>query len=126
MKQHVSIVAYLYIAFGILYILAAFATAAILIGTGVFVRSGEGGAEAFGILLLVAVVVGLLLLVLGLPGIIGGLGLLKYRSWARILVLVLGALNLVNIPFGTALGVYTFWTLLNDEAEALFAAGGTA
>jgi hypothetical protein len=35
--------------------------------------------------------------------------------------LILGALNLFNIPFGTALGLYTFWVLLNDEAGALFA-----
>jgi hypothetical protein len=28
--------------------------------------------------------------------------------------------NLLVIPFGTALGVYTFWALLNDEARRVF------
>ena len=54
------------------------------------------------------------------PGIIGGLGLMKKQSWARILVLVLGVINLINIPFGTALGIYTIWTLTNKETEKLF------
>ena len=35
----------------------------------------------------------------------GGIYLLKYRPWARILLLVLGFLNLIEIPFGTALGI---------------------
>jgi hypothetical protein len=33
---------------------------------------------------------------------------------------VLGIINLVNIPFGTALGIYTIWVLTNKETEALF------
>jgi hypothetical protein len=28
--------------------------------------------------------------------------------------------SLVVIPFGTALAVYTFWTLLNDDARRAF------
>ncbi len=48
------------------------------------------------------------------------MGLLKRQSWARILVLVLGILNLLNVPFGTALGIYSIWTLTNKETEKLF------
>jgi len=60
------------------------------------------------------------LLVISAPGIIGGYGILKKYSWARVLVHILGALNLLNIPFGTILGVYTFWVLLNEEAAKEF------
>lgn len=60
------------------------------------------------------------LLVISAPGIIGGYGILKKCSWARILVLILGALNLLNIPFGTILGVYTFWGLLNEDVAKEF------
>jgi hypothetical protein len=28
--------------------------------------------------------------------------------------------NLVVLPFGTALAIYTFWTLVNDEARREF------
>ena len=32
-------------------------------------------------------------------------GLLKYRPWARVVGIVLSAINLINVPFGTVLGV---------------------
>jgi hypothetical protein len=56
----------------------------------------------------------------GLPGLVGGVGLLQFRSWARITVIVISALDLIHIPFGTALGIYGFWVLLNPETEAMF------
>jgi hypothetical protein len=66
------------------------------------------------------------LLLLSLPGLITGFGLLKYQPWARILGLVLSALNLINIPFGTALGIYGLWVLLNKDTERLFSGPSTA
>jgi hypothetical protein len=50
-------------------------------------------------------------------GFMAGWGLLKREPWARILTLVLAFLALVNVPFGTALGVYTLWVLLPGTAE---------
>ena len=69
------------------------------------------------------------MLVLSLPGIIAGVGLLKFRPWARIVTIVLSALNLMNIPFGTILGVYGLWVMLSDDGsrsvrQRLGAAGG--
>ena len=55
-----------------------------------------------------------------LPGLITGIGLLKLQPWARIVGLVLAAINLINIPFGTVLGIYGLWVLLNKETETLF------
>ena len=59
-----------------------------------------------------------------LPGVIAyvfaGYGLLKYKSWARILAIILAILNLILFPIGTALGIYTLVIMFNDEAEALF------
>ena len=46
-----------------------------------------------------------------------GAGLLMRLRWARIGALILGGLSLRSIPFGTALGIYTFWALLPDENE---------
>jgi hypothetical protein len=56
-----------------------------------------------------------LLAVLSLPGIIGGWALVTGRAWGRILLLVLGVLDLFCIPFGTLLGIYTLWALLSDS-----------
>lgn len=48
--------------------------------------------------------------------LIAAWGLFEHRSWARILVLVLGFLALLRFPFGTALGIYTLWVLLPGPA----------
>ena len=52
---------------------------------------------------------------LALPNLIGGWALLAGKSWGRILVLVLGFIHLIDIPIGTALGIYTIWALLRHE-----------
>lgn len=53
----------------------------------------------------------------GTVSVIVGVGLLMRLSWARMGALILGALNLLSIPFGTALGIYTLWALLPAEHE---------
>jgi hypothetical protein len=35
------------------------------------------------------------------------------------LALVICVIKLFNIPFGTALGIYGIWVLMNDESIAL-------
>lgn len=49
------------------------------------------------------------------PAIAGGYGMLKRKRWARKLVLVSAAVAALNVPFGTALAVYTFWFLLGSK-----------
>ena len=55
-------------------------------------------------------------------GFIAGWGLLQREPWARILALVLGFISLFNIPFGTAVGVYTLWALLPSQSEQEYGA----
>ena len=62
--------------------------------------------------------VGALFLASAIVGIIAGWGLLERQSWARMLTIVLGFLNLIDLPFGTALGAYTLWVLLPAQSEA--------
>lgn len=50
-------------------------------------------------------------------GLLAGWGLLERQPWARTLTIVLGCLNLVDMPIGTALGVYTLWALLPSRSE---------
>ena len=62
----------------------------------------------------------ILLLVLSLPGIVAGFGLLEMRPWARILTIILSALELMSMPIGTVLGIYGLWVLLSPGGEELF------
>jgi hypothetical protein len=51
-------------------------------------------------------------------GCIAGWGLLQRLPWARTLAIVLGLLSLIDIPFGTVIGIYTLWVLVPAESEA--------
>lgn len=116
MDRHITILGVLHIANSALGIIAAIVVFTIVTGAGIL----SGDPEAMTITAIVGSSVALFLLVLSLPGIIGGIGLLQHRQWARVLVLVVGFLNLLNIPIGTVLGVYTIWVLLKDDTGPLF------
>ena len=117
MDKHVTVVGSLHIGYSALGILAGLVLFVLLVGIG-FLADDQ---EALNILTLIASVVGVFLVVTAIPGIIGGIGLLKRQAWARILLLILSVFDLFAIPIGTALGVYTIWVLLQDETEQLFA-----
>lgn len=116
MAKHVRILGILYIIFGVLGMLSGVIIYVILTTSGTL----SGDMEAMMILEIVGIALGGFLLLISLPGIIGGLGLLKHQQWAKILVLVIGILNLLNFPFGTALGVYTIWVLMNNQTDKVF------
>jgi hypothetical protein len=78
------------------------------------------GEVAPGILRVVGFAISSFLALLGLPKIIGGIGLLKGHEWGRILILVVSFLSLLNIPFGTALGIYSMIILFNPQTVKLF------
>ncbi|MCP4581123.1 MAG: hypothetical protein GY839_05860 [candidate division Zixibacteria bacterium] len=118
MEKHITVLGWLYIIFGILFIFGAIFMFTALAGIGL----ASGDDEALAVLAIIGTVFGSFLLVVSLPAIIGGVGLLKKQNWARILVLILAFLNLINIPIGTALGIYTIWALLNDESIKVFTA----
>jgi hypothetical protein len=124
MAQHVKILGILHIVFGALGILAAICVLLIFGGISAVVGFSDhspDSATAIPILGLVGGFVFILLLVLSLPGLIIGIGLVQFRPWARIAGIILSALDLVSVPpFGTALGIYGLWVLLNRETEQMF------
>jgi hypothetical protein len=61
--------------------------------------------------------IGMIFLILAAIGIAAGYGLLARQPWARMLTIIFGAFSLMDIPFGTAIGIYTLWVLLPAESE---------
>jgi hypothetical protein len=116
MKKHIQIVAALHIAMGVVSLLGAIVVF-VVFGIAGSVVVSQGERQAASILAIIAVALGSFLAVLALPGIIGGWALLTGRSWGRPLVLVLGAIHLINIPLGTALGIYTIWALVHEPVS---------
>lgn len=120
MITHVKIIAILHIVMGALGLLAGITVFAVMGGIGAFADHSSDSGVPFMALGWIGGLVFVVLLVLSLPSLIAGIGLLQLRPWARILTIVLSALHLLNIPFGTALGVYGLWALLAPETTALF------
>ena len=116
MRQHVPILGWCFIVYHAIVAVIGIVVGAIVSGAGAL--SGER--EAMFVTGTVGVAIAAFLIVISLPGIIAGVGLLKYRPWARILAIIIGALHLLSFPFGTALGVYTLVVLLNAETPTLF------
>lgn len=123
MATHIKVVGILHIvmgAFGLMIGLALLLFFGGLAGVvGVSDHSGDNLA-AIPVLGAIGGFLFILIAVLSLPGIVAGIGLLQFRPWGRTLGIILSALHLFNVPFGTVLGVYGLWALLTPEAEALF------
>jgi hypothetical protein len=116
MEKHVTILGGLYLGVGAVHILIALVVFVAIAGGGLL----SGDETAMAITTGVATAVALFLILIAAPGIIGGVGLLRHQAWARILVLVLGFLHLLALPFGTILGIYTIWVFMANNTDELF------
>ena len=128
MHTHVKVLGVLFIAFSALGVLFALMMMTVFgVAAGSVGVSGDPDAvTALPIIGLVGTGVVIFLLVLSIPGLVVGWGLLKFKPWARIVGIVLCAINLINFPIGTAMGAYGLWVLLNGETERLFSPAAPA
>jgi hypothetical protein len=125
MAQHVKILGVLHIVFGSLGVLGAIIVLMIFGGISALVGFSDHSADGAAAAPIVGMVGGLifiLVLVLSVPALVIGIGLVQFRPWARIATIILSAFDLLSIPIGTALGIYGLWVMLNPETERLFGA----
>jgi len=66
----------------------------------------------------------LLLLAVGILPLVAGIGFRKRQRWVKPLALALAVVSLVNIPIGTALGIYTMKFFRSDAGVKIY--GGKA
>jgi hypothetical protein len=117
MKKHVTVVGAIQIGFSLLGLIGAIAAFFAL----TFAKSQVGDDETGRtVLLFLSISVPLLIGSISTLGLVGGIGLMSYKSWARYLVIVVSALGCLNIPFGTLKGIYAIWVLMQDETIKLF------
>lgn len=114
-KEHLTTLGGLYIALGALHVLIALINFATMATAGLLSGDARGVSAAVTADVRSAVVsVSLLGAVLAF---IGGIGLLKRKSWSWSLVYVLSCMSLLSVPLGTAIGVYALWVLMRPETE---------
>jgi uncharacterized membrane protein (DUF2068 family) len=117
MKKHVTVVAAIQVAFGVLGLIGA----TVIFFALSFARTQVGGDEVAGtVLRILSISLPLLIGFLSTLGLVGGIGLFAYKPWARYLVIVVAALGCLNIPIGTLKGVYFLWVLLQNDTIKLF------
>ena len=96
MEKHVLVVGALNIGFSLIWLFIATIVFIGVVGGGRI----SGDPDAIRITSFVGPIVAFFFGFLALPGLIGGIGLIKHRNWARILVLVLSVMGLMNIDRG--------------------------
>ena len=122
MDIHVKVLGALEIAFGAIGLMGALLLVFVFGGAaGIVGASGDPQASiAVPIIGLTGMALVTFLLLMSLPSVITGIGLLRLRPWARIGGIVLSIIGLMMIPFGTIVGVYGLWVLFSKDTERLF------
>ena len=122
MATHVKVVATLFLLVGALLLALAFFTPLLMSTLAGIVGATheEGAALGATILGLTGIALSLILLLFAIPYVACGVGLFKFRRWARVLGIILAAIALVKFPLGTAFGVYALIILFRKDTEALF------
>ncbi len=122
METHIKVVAILHLVFSGMMMLVGLMVAILVVSGGLISGDKTAIAITSGLGFFFAV----LFICLSVPAILGAVGTLKLKNWGRILLIIVGILNLPGFPVGTALGAYTLWVLFQKETESLFSGGGNS
>jgi len=120
MQKHITVVGALRIGSAIVGLMAAAIIVLLTLGPGLIAHCVDGNDEALAILAMIGVPIAFFFVVLSAADIIGGIGILRHKNWARYLVMIHSVLDVFNVPIGTALGVYCIWVLAQDETARIF------
>jgi len=114
LTQHIRALGIAHIIYSCLLLIPAAIVFAVLNTVGFFVDDPE----AAQILPVVGTGVAAFLFILAIPGLLAGYGVLTNKSWGLSVALVIGLLNILCFPFGTALGGYSLWvfTKFNEQS----------
>jgi hypothetical protein len=115
---YVAVAGWLRIAYSGISFLAGLFLGALLVGTG----AATGDPVAFNILGVTGAVLAGTMIILAVPSLVAGIGLLVRAPWSRVMALVLSIFDLIVFPAGTLLGVYTIFVLLQRAAVEEFGA----
>jgi hypothetical protein len=125
MQSHVDFAGVLFIIWGLLTALVGVSTLALGVSAVALIASaarGGGGQMAAGVTAVVFTTLAIIAILWGVAHIVVGVPLRRRRPWSRLIALMLGSVDLLLLPYGTALGCYALWVLLNEEGKKLFQA----
>jgi hypothetical protein len=115
MRHHINVLGLLHMVWGAFAAMAGVSLAILAAGTHATAGTPNSPAAVW-----LLGVTGAFLFFSGLALAATGRRLRAAEPGARMAALVLAVPNLLILPFGTALGVYTYWVLLNNDARDAF------
>jgi hypothetical protein len=118
---HVDFLSVLFIVWGLLTTVVGLSTLALGVGAAALIASSDRPASfAAGFTAAAFTTMAIIAILWGLAHVAVGLPLRKRRHWSRLGAMVLGSIDLILLPYGTALGVYALWVLIRQDAKRLF------
>ena len=122
MAAHVDLLGVLFIIWGLLTALIGVSTLALGVGAVAILTSSARASSqlAAGVTAIVFIVLACIAIAWGGAHVGIGLAVRRRRHWSRLLALMLGSVDLLLLPYGTALGCYALWVLLNEQGRKLF------
>lgn len=122
MHRHVNLLGILWRLWGALWVLMALSLLLLAVGALAPALEPEGTAATFaaGVTAAAFALAGSFALLWGGAHLWTGALLGRHAALGRMVALALAVVNLVVLPFGTALGVYALWVLLKDDGRRLF------
>ena len=122
MSLHIDLLGVLFVLWGAMTAVIGISTLALAVGAASLIRSASDGSGQFaaGLTAAAFTTLGVIALLWGISHIIVGLPVRKRRPWSRLAAIVLGSMDLVLLPYGTALGCYTLWALLREDGKKMF------
>jgi hypothetical protein len=120
MRDHIQALGWLHVLWGAFGVLAGASLALLAVGTRAALIGLDGGGADGVAAVWVLAVCGAVLAAAGVLMIAVGRSLCRRSQAGRLAALVFALPNLVLVPFGTALGGYALWVLLNDDARREF------
>ena len=100
----------------------ALAVAALALIAAASRGDAAGGQFAAGLTAAAFTTLAVIALVWGTAHMAVGRRLRHLNPRARLVALALGSVDIVLLPYGTTLGLYALWTLLNEESRRIFGA----
>ena len=122
MPSQLEFLGVLFIVWGLLTALVGVSTLALGVGAFAIIASANRSASvAAGLTAAIFTTLAIIAVVWGVAHVVAGVPLRKRKPWARMLALGLGSVDLLLLPYGTALGIYALWVLLSERGKQLFA-----
>jgi hypothetical protein len=120
MRSHINLLGILHLVWGGVGLVLGASLLLLAIGAAAIARADGSDPLTAVLSALLFVIFATVLGIAGWANTWAGRAIRQHRARGRAAALLLSAMNVFILPFGTALAIYGLWVLLNNDARAMF------